>query len=136
QGYPLPLDDISSLYGKSWREIGLDAFANHHTQGITGFLNSPFLRRPITLKREDGGDFDLASLNEPLGPLDEDFEVANRGVDPLMRAVDAPRVARGGAALRRVWNSSADLLIAAGKKLDQIPLPALSSQTPAPVQSL
>src|SRR5258708_29712286 len=28
-------------------------------------------RRPITLKREDGGDFDTASLNEPLGPLDE-----------------------------------------------------------------
>jgi LmbE family N-acetylglucosaminyl deacetylase len=136
QGYPLPLDDISPLYGKSWREIGLDAFANHRTQGITGFLNSPFLRRPITLKREDGGDFDPASLNEPLGPLDEDFEVANRGVDPLMRAVDASLVAARGAALRLDWKSSADLLIAAGKKLDQIPLPALSSQTPAPVQSL
>jgi LmbE family N-acetylglucosaminyl deacetylase len=136
QGYPLPLDDISPLYGKSWREIGLDAFANHRTQGITGFLNSPFLRRPITLKREDGGDFDLTSLNEPLGPLDEDFEVANRGVDPLMRAVDASLVAARDAALRLDWKDSADFLIAAGKKLDQIPLPALSSQTPAPVQSL
>ena len=136
QGYPLPLDDISPLYGKSWREIGLDAFANHRTQGITGFLNSPFLRRPITLKREDGGDFDVASLNEPLGPLDEDFEVANRGVDPLMRAVDASLVAARDAALRLDWKASADFLIAAGKKLDQIPLPALSSQTPAPVQSL
>jgi LmbE family N-acetylglucosaminyl deacetylase len=136
QGYPLPLDDISPLYGKSWREIGLDAFANHRTQGITGFLNSPFLRRPITLKREDGGDFDPASLNEPLGPLDEDFEVGNRGVDPLMRSVDASLVAARDAALRLDWNSSADLLIAAGKKLDQIPLPALLSQTPAPVRSL
>jgi len=136
QGYPLPLDDVSPLYGKSWREIGLDAFANHRTQGITGFLNSPFLRRPITLKREDGGDFDIASLNVPLGPLDEDFEVGNRGVDPLMRAVDSSLVAARGAALRLDWKSSADLLIAAGKKLDQIPLPALSSQTPAPVQSL
>jgi LmbE family N-acetylglucosaminyl deacetylase len=136
QGYPLPLDDISPLYGKSWREIGLDAFANHRTQGITGFLNSPFLRRPITLKREDAGDFDPASLNEPLGPLDEDFEVANRGVDPLMRAVDASLVAARDAALRLDWKASADLLIAAAKKLDQIPLPALSSQSPAPVQSL
>ena len=136
QGYPLPLDDISPLYGKSWREIGLDAFANHHTQGITGFLTSPFLRRPVTLKREDGGDFDVASLNEPLGPLDEDFEVANRGVDPLMRAVDASLGAARDAALRLDWKASADFLIAAGKRLDQIPLPALSSQTPAPVQSL
>jgi LmbE family N-acetylglucosaminyl deacetylase len=136
QGYPLPLDDVSSLYGKSWREIGLDAFANHRTQGITGFLNSPFLRRPITLKREDGGDFDPASLAEPLGPLDEDFEVGNKGVDPLMRAVDAFLISARDAALRLDWRSSADALIAAGKKLDQIPLPALSSQTPAPVQSL
>jgi LmbE family N-acetylglucosaminyl deacetylase len=136
QGYPLPLDDISPLYGKSWREIGLDAFANHRTQGITGFLNSPFLRRPITLKREDGGDFDPASLNEPLGPLDEDFEVGNKGVDPLMRAADASLIAAREAALRLDWKSSADALIAAGKRLDQIPLPALSSQTPAPVQSL
>ena len=136
QGYPLPLDDVSPLYGKSWREIGLDAFANHHTQGITGFLNSPFLRRPITLKREDGGEFDPAALNEPLGPLDEDFEVGNKGVDPLMRAVDAALVSARDAALRLDWKSSADSLIAAGKKLDEVPLPALSSQTPPPVQSL
>jgi len=136
QGYPLPLDEISTLYGKSWREIGLDAFANHRTQGITGFLNSPFLRRPITLKREDGGDFDPASLNEPLGPLDEDFEVGNRGVDPLMRAVDASLVSARDAALRLDWKSSADSLIAAAKKLDEVPLPALSDQTPPPVQSL
>jgi LmbE family N-acetylglucosaminyl deacetylase len=136
QGYPLPLDDVSPLYGKSWREIGLDAFANHRTQGITGFLNSPFLRRPITLKREDGGDFDPASLNEPLGPLDEDFEVGNKGVDPLMRAVDASLVSARDAALRLDWKSSADSLIAAAKKLDEVPLPALSDQTPPPVQSL
>jgi hypothetical protein len=38
QGYFLPLDEISPLYGKSWREIGLDGFANHRTQGITGCL--------------------------------------------------------------------------------------------------
>src|SRR4029077_11789877 len=136
QGYPLPLDDFSPLYGKSWREIGLDAFANHRTQGITGFLNSPFLRRPITLKREDGGEFDPASLNEPLGPLDEDFEVGNRGVDPLMRAVDASLMAARDAPLRLDYKASADSLIAAGKKLDQIPVPSLSSQLPAPVASL
>jgi LmbE family N-acetylglucosaminyl deacetylase len=136
QGYPLPLDDVSPLYGKSWREIGLDAFANHRSQGITAFLNSPFLRRPITLRPEDGGDFDPATLSEPLGPLDEDFEVGNRGVDPLMRAVDAFLVSARDAALRLDWRASADSLIAAAKKLDEVPLPALSDQTPPPVQSL
>ena len=61
-GYVLPLDDVSPLWGKTWRELGLDAFANHRTQGIAGFLNSPFLRRPIALIREDGKPFEPAIL--------------------------------------------------------------------------
>jgi LmbE family N-acetylglucosaminyl deacetylase len=65
-GYVLPLDDVSPLWGKTWREIGLDAFVNHRTQGMSGFINSPFLRRPIALKREDGGKLDPEILAEPL----------------------------------------------------------------------
>jgi LmbE family N-acetylglucosaminyl deacetylase len=136
KGYILPLDGISPLYGKSWREIGIDAFANHRTQGITGFLGSPFLRRPIALKREDGGDFDPAMLAEPLGPLDQDYEAGNMGIDPLMRAVDAALVAARDAALRLDWRAAADSLVVAGKKIDEVPRPSVSSQTPAPVVSL
>ncbi|HEY2461001.1 MAG TPA: PIG-L family deacetylase [Candidatus Acidoferrum sp.] len=62
-GYILPLDDISPLWGKTWREIGIDAFANHRTQGITNFLGSPFLRRPMSLRPEDGSSFDPRSLS-------------------------------------------------------------------------
>jgi LmbE family N-acetylglucosaminyl deacetylase len=62
KGYVLPLNDVSPLYGKSWRQIGLDAFVNHHTQGIAGFLNSPFLQRPMALVREDGKPFDPSTL--------------------------------------------------------------------------
>ena len=69
KGYVLPLDEISPLYGKSWREIGLDAFVNHHTQGIAGFLNSSFLRRKIALVRENGASFEPAELAEPLTKL-------------------------------------------------------------------
>jgi LmbE family N-acetylglucosaminyl deacetylase len=61
-GASLPVDEISPLWGKSWREIGLDAFANHRSQGITNFLGSPFLRRPLVLISENGGKFDAASL--------------------------------------------------------------------------
>ena len=68
-GYVLPLDELSSLWGKSWREIGLDAFVNHRTQGIAGFINSPFLMRPIALKREDGKSFDPTILARPLSDL-------------------------------------------------------------------
>jgi LmbE family N-acetylglucosaminyl deacetylase len=69
QGYLLPLDEISPLYGKSYREIGLDAFVNHHTQGIAGFLNSPFLRRKIAVVPENGEAFDPADLAKPFTTL-------------------------------------------------------------------
>lgn len=135
-GYILPLDEVSPLYGKSWREIGLDAFSNHRSQGILGFLNSPFLRRPIGLKREDGVAFDPAVLAEPLGPLDEDYEVGNKIIDPLMRAVDQSLVGAREAALRLDWKSAAESLAAAGRKINEIPKPAASTQVPAPVESL
>jgi LmbE family N-acetylglucosaminyl deacetylase len=61
-GYPVPVDEISPLWGKTYREIGLDAFANHRSQGITNFISSPFLRRPLVLVPENGGKFDAASL--------------------------------------------------------------------------
>ncbi len=133
KGTILPLDSISPLYGKSWREIGLDAFANHRTQGITGFLGSPFLRRPIALRREDGGELDPAILAQPLGPLDEDYEVVNMGVDPLIRTVDGALVAARDAALRLDWKAAAGALVVAGKKLDEVSRPSVTSQTPAPV---
>jgi len=136
QGYLLPLDDISPLYGKSWREIGLDAFANHRTQGITAFLGSPFLRRQVALKREDGGTFDPATLAEPLGPLDEDFEVGNKEVDPLMRTVDQALVAARQEVLRLDWKAAADSLASAGRKLSEVPTSSGSVQVPAPVESL
>jgi LmbE family N-acetylglucosaminyl deacetylase len=69
KGYILPLDQMSPLWGKTWREIGLDAFVNHHTQGIAGFLNSPFLRRPIALVPENGATFDPAQLAQPITTL-------------------------------------------------------------------
>ena len=61
-GLSLPVDEISPLWGKSWREIGLDAFANHRSQGITNFIGSPFLRRPVVLIQENGGKLDASSL--------------------------------------------------------------------------
>jgi LmbE family N-acetylglucosaminyl deacetylase len=58
--YPVPVDEVSPLYGKTYREIGWDAFTNHRTQGITNFINSPFLSQPLALVAESG---------EPLDPI-------------------------------------------------------------------
>src|SRR5258708_2800234 len=136
KGYLVPVDEISPLYGKSWREIGLDAFANHRTQGITGFLGSPFLRRAVALQREDGKELDPALLAQPLGPLDEDYEAGNLGVDPLMRTVDAGLASARDAALRLDWKAAASSLVAAGRKINEVPVPSISSQLPPPGVSL
>jgi LmbE family N-acetylglucosaminyl deacetylase len=69
QGYSVPIGDVSPLYGKSYREIGLDAFANHRTQGISAFLGSPFLRRPVGLIPEKGFQFSQGMLDVSLRAL-------------------------------------------------------------------
>jgi LmbE family N-acetylglucosaminyl deacetylase len=66
KGYAVPFDEFSPLWGRSYRQIGLDAFTNHRTQGISAFLGSPFLRRPIALVPEGDGKFDPKALAQPL----------------------------------------------------------------------
>ncbi|HYK38997.1 MAG TPA: PIG-L family deacetylase, partial [Candidatus Eremiobacteraceae bacterium] len=100
KGYVLPLDEYSSLYGKSWREIGIDAFANHKTQGVSVFLGSPFLRRPIGMIVEDGKPFDPASLAVPLPEW-------------LKSAAASSAACRGGASCRPLAALEADKEIAA-----------------------
>jgi LmbE family N-acetylglucosaminyl deacetylase len=124
KGYILPLDDISPLYGKSWRQIGLDAFVNHHTQGIAGFLNSPFILRPIALVREDGKPFDPATLAEPFSKWTEEVAQTTCGTSKgsMCRALQAREadmkiVAARKAAMTLDWKSSSASLAEAAKLL-------------------
>jgi LmbE family N-acetylglucosaminyl deacetylase len=73
--YLLPVDEVSALYGKSYREIGLDAFTNHRTQGITNFINSPFLSQPLALVAPSGEPFDPKILAVTL----REWSADNRG---------------------------------------------------------
>ena len=114
-GYVLPLDEISPLYGKSWREIGLDAFVNHRTQGIAGFLNSPFLRRPIALKREDGQPLDPALLS--VGLLAFAAKKGPCGCDEMLKTADRLLEQARAAALALDWPASVTALMAAEKSV-------------------
>lgn len=110
KGYVLPLDDISPLYGKSWRQMGIDAFVNHHTQGIAGFLNSPFLRRPVALVPEAGGPLDPSRLAEPLTTLFAGCKVFANAYDLLGQARES--------ALRESFPDAARQLAAAANDFD------------------
>lgn len=74
--YPVPVDEISPLYGRTYREMALDAFANHHTQGITLFLNSPFLSQPLALVADSAESLDPKILAVTLQDWSKDRGVA------------------------------------------------------------
>jgi LmbE family N-acetylglucosaminyl deacetylase len=111
-GYLLPLDELSPLWGKTWREIGLDAFVNHRTQGISAFVDSPFLRRSVALKREDGKPLDPAILAQPLGEFakslhDRGCEVPEGAAIELVRVDKELKLAREDVLGLRWANASA-----------------------------
>jgi len=110
----LPVDDVSALWGKTWREIGIDAFANHRTQGISGVLGSPFLHRPIALVSENGEKIDPAALSQPLHTLAGDSSPNGCNNDAtfcpvLKQAEDELQQARRDALELRWQQSSAEV---------------------------
>jgi LmbE family N-acetylglucosaminyl deacetylase len=116
-GYVLPLEEISPLWGKSWREIGLDAFANHRTQGVSAFLGSPFFRRPLALKREDGKTVDPKDLERTVAELGSDSthsgcEVFTYGCAALKDADQNLQLAHK-AALEFDWWKTSSLVVRA-----------------------
>jgi len=128
KGYVLPLDEVSPLYGKSWRQIGLDAFVNHRTQGIAGFLNSPFLRRPIALVPEADKALDPTSLAVSL------FSMASMkgpcGCDAALKEADHSLEAARAAALRLDWPLTVSAVVTAEKSLQRASM--LSIPNPIP----
>ena len=130
-GYTLPVDDISELWGKPWREIALDAFSNHRSQGITGFVNSPFLRRPLVLIREDGSKLDPASLAKPLHDL-PNGSVSEASFRQAMSEVESAIANARAASLSLNWSKAAVDLASAAMRIDAISA-AKENVTPSPL---
>jgi hypothetical protein len=113
----------------------MDAFASHRTQGVSVFLGSPFFRRPIALKREDGGQFDEAALARPLSELlgTSQSAMCNAHRDWCEKLVEADREVseartRG---LQLDWTGAVDLLAKAEATVSSLRVPnAMSSYGP------
>jgi LmbE family N-acetylglucosaminyl deacetylase len=118
KGYVLPVDDVSPLYGKSWREIGIDAFVNHRTQGIAGFINSPFLRRPLALLPEDGGKLEPSSLATTL--LASASVKRPCGCELELKEIDHFLEEAHAAALKLDWRSAVSAIVSAEKSMRRI----------------
>jgi LmbE family N-acetylglucosaminyl deacetylase len=71
---PLPINDVSPLWGKSYVDMGMEGHALHRSQGTPSFFGNAFFRRPVSLVREDekgdpAGSFDPTLLAEPNASL-------------------------------------------------------------------
>jgi hypothetical protein len=130
-GYSLPVDEISVLWGKPWREIALDAFSNHRSQGITGFVNSPFLRRPLVLVREDGSKLDPTSLASPLHDLPSG-SVPEASFRHAMSEAESAIAKARTASLSLNWSQAAADLASAATQIDAIS-PAGNDAPPSPL---
>lgn len=116
--------DISPLYGKSYREIGLDAFANHRTQGISAFLGSPFLRRPVGLVPEKGFEFSKGMLGVNLSALaGADSGLGCGGIASYCAAIqkaDESLSAARTSALKLEWKDASAQVAKAGTDIDSV----------------
>jgi LmbE family N-acetylglucosaminyl deacetylase len=120
----LPLDDVSPLWGKTWREIGIDAFANHRTQGISGVLGSPFLHRPIALVSESGEKIDPAMFAQPLHSLGGDAAgnecAQSASVCPVLKRAEDHLAQARELALSLRWQQSASEIAEAAKEIKSL----------------
>lgn len=137
-GATLPVDDISPLWGKTYRGIGLDAFANHRSQGITNFVGSPFLRRPVVLIREDGAKFDASTLGVNLtqwaaAAAHSACANATGNACPLLSLADADKKVAAAklSALNLDWKAALSQLVDAAKIVDRIAPPNSASTSAA-----
>ncbi|GAC1665174.1 MAG: PIG-L family deacetylase [Candidatus Acidiferrum sp.] len=128
KGLILPLDEVSPLWGKTWSEIAIDAFANHRTQGISAFLGSPFLRRQTALvpakESNPQSTLDASELAAPLYRLGGDSSgkgcAPNAFFCPVLKQVDEALQRAGQQGLALNWREASASLAQAAKHLQSL----------------
>ncbi|MGA7796491.1 MAG: PIG-L family deacetylase [Candidatus Acidiferrales bacterium] len=110
----VPADDISPIWGLSYRDISLEGYLHHRSQGVTPFLNSPFLRRPYGLKRATGGPPSPSDFAQPLMSLAHVIPVpAEDSLAATDHALDQARMA----AEKLDWPGAVRSIAEAGKQI-------------------
>jgi LmbE family N-acetylglucosaminyl deacetylase len=110
----VPADDISPLWGLSYRDISIEGYVHHRSQGVTPFLNSPFLRRPYGLKHDTGGPPSPSDFTQPITSLAAIIPVPSTpSLEAADHALDQARIA----AEKLDWPGTARSIAEAGKQI-------------------
>ena len=110
----VPAEEISPIWGRSYRDISYEGYLHHRSQGVTPFLNSPFIRRPYGLKRATGGAPSPSDFAQPITSLASLIPVPS--ADSLAAADHALDTARA-AAEKLDWPGAVRSLAEAGKQI-------------------
>ena len=122
---PIPINDVSPLWGKSYVDMGMEGHAQHRSQGTPSFFGNPFFRRPVSLVRENekgdpAGSFDPKLLAEPLGALAEKFPSQRDMLAPVLNQTSAHLEAARSAALALHRSDAAKDLAEAAKEIAKL----------------
>ncbi|MGD0964121.1 MAG: PIG-L family deacetylase [Candidatus Acidiferrales bacterium] len=90
---PMPLTEVSPLWGESYIQMGVDGRAAHRSQGTPALFSSGIFRRPQYLvgENEKGvvpNSFDPHVLNEPIAALSGRFPRFRAQLEPVLAAVE------------------------------------------------
>ncbi len=129
----VPADEISPIWGLSYRDIALQGYLHHRSQGVTPFLNSPFLRRPYGLKFATGGQPSPSDFAQPITSLARVLPVPSQ--DALAAAdhdLDQARMA----AEKLDWPGAVRSIAEAGKQIAALEEQVKRSQEPSAASGL
>ena len=129
----VPADDISPIWGRSYRDISIEGFLHHRSQGVTPFLNSPFLRRPYGLKKATGGQPSPSDFAQPLTSLAHLIPVpSEESLAAADRALDQARVT----AEQLNWGETVRSIAEAGKRIASLEDQARHKQDPRSAEAV
>src|ERR1700686_3389570 len=129
----VPADEISPIWGLSYREISLEGYLHHRSQGVTPFLNSPFLRRPYGLKRTTGGPPSPSDFAQPLTSL---ARVIPAPAQDSLAAADHDLDQARMAAEKLDWPGAVRSIAEAGKRITSLEDQMKHSQDSSAVRAL
>jgi LmbE family N-acetylglucosaminyl deacetylase len=129
----VPADEISPIWGLSYRDIALEGYLHHRSQGVTPFLNSPFLRRPYGLKLTTGGPPSPSDFAQPLTSLARLIPVPSQeSLAATDRDLDQARMA----AEKLDWPATVRSIAEAGKQIVSLEDQVKHSEDPSAVGGL
>jgi LmbE family N-acetylglucosaminyl deacetylase len=117
----IPVNEVSSLWGKSYVEIGMEGHEQHRSQGTPSLFGNPFFRRPTFLVtehgQEAGGGFDSTLLAQPITALAGRFPSLQGMMTPALIAADRDLAAAAQSAIVPDRTAAANSLAQAGKEI-------------------